>query len=84
VCVVGERGQITLPKIIRDLKGVKAKEKVIVKVENGLIVVEKMHSKKEKEKLMAEGYRKTAKLSLELAEEMDSSSSEAWGLLDDY
>ena len=84
VCVVGERGQITIPKAIRDLENVKAGEEVIVKIEGNKIVVETRMSKKEKEKLMAEGYKKTAKLNLELCKEMENVSIEADRLLDDY
>ena len=54
VTTVGERGQITLPKIIREKEGLKSKDKVIVKIEGARIVVEKTMSKKEKEKLMLE------------------------------
>ena len=51
VTVVGERGQITIPKTIREKEGLKKKDKVIVKIENDKIVVEKALSKKEKENL---------------------------------
>ncbi len=81
---VGERGQITLPKALRVVKGIKPKDKVIVKLEGGKIVVEKSLSKKEKEKLMVEGYKKMAKLDKEIAEEMRHVSKEAGAVLDDY
>jgi len=84
VCVVGERGQITIPKIIREIENVRAGEEMIVKIENKKIVVEKKMSKKEKEKLMIEGYKKTAKLNLELCKEMENVGIEADRLLDDY
>ncbi|MFH1235051.1 MAG: hypothetical protein V1493_05575 [Candidatus Diapherotrites archaeon] len=45
---------------------------------------DKLLAKKEKEKLMAEGYRKTAKENEALCREMDSASSEAWALLEPY
>ncbi|MDO8634371.1 MAG: AbrB/MazE/SpoVT family DNA-binding domain-containing protein, partial [archaeon] len=82
--VVGERGQITIPKNIRDLGDIKPKDKVIVKIENDRIVVEKALGKAEKEKLMVEGYKKMAKLGLELEEEMKHVSKEADAMLDEY
>jgi len=84
VTVIGERGQITIPKDIRDREGLKPKDRVIVKIEDNKIVVEKSLSKKEKEKLMVEGYKKMAKLDKEIAEEMKYVSKEADAVLDDY
>ena len=83
-CVVGERGQITIPKLIREKEGLKKKDKVIVKIEDERIVVEKKLSKKEKEKLMIEGYKKMAKLDAEIEEEWKYVSTEADEMLDDY
>lgn len=77
ISVVGERGQITIPKIIRELTGIKEKDKVIVKMEKDKIVVEKMNSKREREKLMEEGYKKMAKENLEICKEMEAASFEA-------
>ena len=65
--VVGERGQITIPKTIREKEGLKAKDKVIVKIENDRIIVEKSLSRKEKEDLMKEYYQKYGKLDKKLA-----------------
>ena len=84
VTVVGERGQITIPKAIREKEGLKTKDKVIVKIEGNRIVVEKTLSKKENEKLMIEGYKKTAKKGQEIEEEMKYASKEADEMLDDY
>lgn len=84
IAVVGERGQITIPKTIRDLEGIKAKDKVVVKIEDEKIVVEKALGKKQKEELMAEGYKKMAKLSLEIEHELKYTSKEADAMLDDY
>ncbi len=81
---VGERGQITLPKALRAAKGIKPKDKVIVKIEDERIVVEKAISRKEKEKLMVEGYRKLAALDLAIEDEMKHVSKEADRFLDDY
>jgi len=84
VTVIGERGQITIPKIIREKKGLGKKDKAIVKIEDGKIVVEKALSKKEKEKLMIEGYKRMAQIDRELEEEMKYVSKEADEMLDEY
>ncbi|MDO8537630.1 MAG: AbrB/MazE/SpoVT family DNA-binding domain-containing protein [archaeon] len=82
--IVGERGQITIPKIIRKIEGIKPKDRLIVKIEDERIVVEKALSKKAKEKLMIEGYKKMAKLDAETEEEWKFASKEADEMLDDY
>ncbi len=84
VSVVGERGQITIPKIIREKEGIKEKDKVVVKIENEKIVVEKLLTKKKKAALMIEGYKKNAKRDLEIEAEWKHASKEAEGFLDDY
>lgn len=48
------------------------------------MAVEKAISKKEKKKLMIEGYKKMAKLDKEIIEEMKYVSQEADAVLDDY
>ena len=84
VSVVGERGQITLPKAIRDKEGLKPEDKVIVKIEEDKIVVEKLVSKQEKKRQMIEGYRYFSGLDGILEENFKYSSSEADAMLDDY
>jgi len=84
IAVIGERGQITIPKDIREKEGLKPKDKVIVKIEDNKIVVEKSLSKQEKEKLMIEGYKKMAKRDKEIAEEMKYVSREADAMMDEY
>lgn len=84
VTVVGERGQITIPKLIREKEGLKKKDKLVVKIEDRRIVVEKLLSKKQKEQLMIEGYKKTAEESLKISEEMRHASKEADEMLDEY
>ncbi len=84
VSVVGERGQITIPKSIREKEGIKEKDKVVVKIENEKIIVEKLLTKKQKVALMIEGYKKTAKRGLEIEDEWKHASKEAEGFLDDY
>ena len=76
ITVVGERGQITIPKAIRDIEGIKPKDKLIVKIENEKIVVEKTLGRKEKEKLMKEYYIKYSKENEALSEEMIAAGSE--------
>jgi len=46
--------------------------------------VEKAMSTKEKEKLMAEGYKKMAEQDLKIEDEMQHASKEADEMLDDY
>lgn len=84
ISTVGERGQITIPKSIRDKEGIKEKDKVVVKLENEKIVVEKVMGKKEKERLMAEGYKKMDKLNLQICKEWEAADKEANRFLDDY
>ena len=84
ITVVGERGQITIPKDIRDKEGLKPKDKIIVKIENNQIIVEKALSKKEKEKLIKEYYLKYSKLEEETTRDWEHASKEADAMLDDY
>ena len=84
VTVVGERGQITIPKAIREIEGLKPGNKVIVKIEDNKIIVEKPLSKKEKDKLMQEYFTKYRKLEEEVAEEWKYASKEADAMIDDY
>lgn len=84
ISVVGQRGQITIPKIIRENEGIKENDKVIVKIEGNQIVIEKQFDKKEKEKQMVEGYKKMAKLNLELCKEWEVTEKEANRYLDEY
>jgi len=81
--LVGERGQITIPKIIREKEGIKEKDRVVVKIEDNKIIVEKVIDKKGREKLMIEGYKKMAKLSLEINKEWEVVDKEANRYLDD-
>lgn len=81
--VVGERGQITLPKAIREKEGIRKRDRVIVRIENEKIVVEKLLGKKQKEALMKEFYVKYAKLNLEICDEWKYASTEADRFLDE-
>ncbi len=84
VTVVGERGQITIPKDIREKEGLKPKDHVIVKIENDRIVVEKKLGKKQMQLLMAEGYRRMAGLDEQVEDDFRFASGEADAMLDDY
>jgi len=84
ICVVGERGQITLPKTIRLLNGIKSKDKLVVKMENEKMVVEKLQNKMENEKLLKEYYQKYSKRNLAIAKEWENVDKETEGMLNDY
>ncbi|TKX78894.1 AbrB/MazE/SpoVT family DNA-binding domain-containing protein [Halorubrum sp. SD626R] len=70
---VGERGQVTLPKELREKLGIHGGDEVLVHEEDGKITIEKPLSREE----LAEGYRRRAAESEALAEEMDGVSREA-------
>ncbi len=60
--IVGQRGQITLPKDIRDKEGIRPKDKVIVKIEDDKIVVEKTVKRKDRKTQLIEGYKQMSVL----------------------
>lgn len=70
---VGERGQVTLPKELREKLGIRGGDEVLVHEEDGKIIIEKPLSREE----LAEGYRRRAAESEALAEAMDGVSREA-------
>lgn len=86
ISVVGERGQVTIPKDIREIEGIKEKDKVIIKIEDNKIVIEKIQSveKKKQIQLLKEGYKKFARLSLEVTNEFEHADNSANRFLDDY
>jgi len=70
VSVVGERGQITIPKNIRDSMGLMPKDSVLVKVSEGKVILEKLEDeRKQDEKMLKEYYIAFAKRSKKLAKE---------------
>lgn len=77
IAVIGERGQITIPKSIREIKHFKPKDKVIIKIENKKIVIEKTLGEEKKEELMKEYYRKYAKLHKDINKEWETVDKEA-------
>ncbi|MDY6774870.1 MAG: AbrB/MazE/SpoVT family DNA-binding domain-containing protein [Halobacteria archaeon] len=70
---VGERGQITLPKSLREKLDIHGGDEVVVHEEDGKIVVEK-HMVRER---LAEGYRSVSDRSEKIAKEMEGVSKEA-------
>jgi len=72
VSIVGERGQITIPKNIRDYTGIKPKDSILVKVEGGKVVIEKLETQKEDINKLKEYYQKYAKLHKEIAKDFES------------
>jgi len=70
---VGERGQVTLPKQLREKLGISGGDEVIVHEDDGRIVVEKSVTRDE----LAEGYRRRAEEMEKIAEEMEGISEEA-------
>lgn len=70
---VGDRGQVTIPKALRERFGIHGGDEVLVGEEDGKIIIEKSTM----EDRLAEGYRRRAERARELAAEMDEVSSEA-------
>lgn len=70
---VGERGQVTLPKELRDRLDIDGGDDVIIREEEGKIVVEKPITAED----LAEGYRRRADRDREIAESFEGVSREA-------
>jgi len=70
---VGERGQVTLPKELREEFGLHGGDEVVIRKESGKIVIERPISRED----LAEGYRRRADHHRELADELASVSQEA-------
>jgi len=70
---VGDRGQVTIPKELRDSRGIKGGDEIRFVEANNEIVI-KPPTDKER---LAEGYQERTERSRELAEEMSPASSEA-------
>lgn len=70
---VGDRGQVTIPKELRERRGIEGGDEVVfVEVDDEIVVKPPTD-----EERLAEGYRKRAERSRQLAEEMEETSSEA-------
>jgi AbrB family looped-hinge helix DNA binding protein len=70
---IGKRGQVTIPKDLRERFGMKGGDDVIIHEEGGKLVIERSVTREE----LAEGYRQRAKRSRELADELEGVSTEA-------
>ena len=70
---VGRRGQVTLPKEIREQLGIEGGDEVVVRERDGSILIEKPVTRAD----LAEGYRRRAEQMQELADEMEGTSAEA-------
>ena len=70
---VNQRGQVTLPKEIREQLGIEGGDKVVVCERDGSILIEKSVTRAD----LAEGYRRRAERMQELADEMEGTSAEA-------
>ncbi|WP_121820039.1 AbrB/MazE/SpoVT family DNA-binding domain-containing protein [Halostella salina] len=70
---IGERGQVTIPKELRERFGIKGGDDVVIHEEEGKLVIERPVTREE----LAEGYRQRAQRTSELAEELEGVSAEA-------
>lgn len=76
---VGERGQVTIPKELRERRGIEGGDEVLfVEVDDEI----RIKPPTEEERL-AEGYQKHAERSQQLAEELDAASTETTQRLGD-
>jgi AbrB family looped-hinge helix DNA binding protein len=76
---VGDRGQVTIPKELRDRRGIEGGDEIrFIEVNDEIII--KLPTDEDR---LAEGYRKRADRSRELVEEMDGTSAEATERLGD-
>jgi len=71
---VGERGQVTIPKDIRDKENIQSGDEVEFHNENGEVRIKK---KEDFEERLEEGYKAMAEKSKKMSEEMINASSEA-------
>ncbi len=70
---VGERGQVTIPKSIRDKEHIYSGDKVEITDRDGEIVIKKKDISEE----LKEGYQNLAEQNKEISEEMLTASKEA-------
>ncbi|AZH26020.1 AbrB/MazE/SpoVT family DNA-binding domain-containing protein [Haloplanus aerogenes] len=76
---IGKRGQVTIPKELRERFGIKGGDDVVIHEEAGKLVIERPVTREE----LAEGYRQRAQRTSELADELEGISTEANGHLGD-
>lgn len=70
---VGERGQVTIPKELRERFGIEGGDDVVIRETDGRIVIERAVTRAE----LAEGYRQRAERARTLAVDLEAVSSEA-------
>lgn len=70
---VGERGQVTIPKELRDRFGIRGGDEVVIHEESGKLVIERPVSRED----LAEGYRRRGDRDREIDAEFDRVSTEA-------
>ena len=70
---IGKRGQVTIPKELRERFGIKGGDDVVIHEEAGKLVIERPVTREE----LAEGYRQRAQRTTELANELEGVSTEA-------
>ena len=76
---MGERGQVTLPKELRERFNILGGDEVVVRETDDRIVIEKPVTRVD----LAEGYRRRGERDERIAEEMAGVSREADGLVGD-
>jgi AbrB family looped-hinge helix DNA binding protein len=76
---VGDRGQVTIPKELREAFGIEGGDEVVVHEESDKIVIEKPVSEAD----LAEGYQRRAERDDRLADEFAGVSREADAQLDE-
>ena len=76
---VGDRGQVTIPKELRDRRGIEGGDEIEFVEVNDEILIKPPTD----EERLAEGYRERAERSRELAEKMEETSKEATERLGD-
>ena len=70
---VGERGQVTIPKDLRERFGIEGGDEVEIHEEDGKLVIERPVTRED----LAEGYRQRAARTRQLAEDLKHVSREA-------
>jgi AbrB family looped-hinge helix DNA binding protein len=70
---VGQRGQVTIPKSLREQFGIEGGDDVVIREEAGRLVIERPMNREE----VAEGYRQRGEQTRELASELEGVSTEA-------
>jgi AbrB family looped-hinge helix DNA binding protein len=70
---IGKRGQVTIPKELRERFGIEGGDDVLIHEEAGKLVIEQPITREE----LAEGYRQRAQQTRELTDELAGASTEA-------